>query len=92
MVEFSAHLIDSNVSITNLRKSITRNMTKLKLDLNICMTNFNSSKKHTNDAIVTLSGKISQAEQILGARIDGLQANLGIKNMMPKNGKSLEYR
>lgn len=41
------------------------------------MAEFKSSEKHTNDAIFTLSGQLSQTKQILGARIDGLQGTLG---------------
>lgn len=73
MVNFDAY----GVAITNLCTLVLRDMSDLKGEIQSCMSAFKSTKRNTNDALITLSGHITQTEQRLGAPIDTFQASIG---------------
>lgn len=84
MKDFDARITASDFGVSNMLQAIGRDISNLQRDITVCMTEFKSSQTHSNNALVTLVGQVSQVKFRLGAHIgqvqqsvDGIESSIG---------------
>lgn len=60
MVNFDANLLVSGYAITNLRQAVLRDVNDINKEIGKCMSELQSTKSKTSDALGVLSSQITQ--------------------------------